>query len=76
MPSPRMLVLLSWLLLGAAAQYDAMQAAAGLSPRYYLGTSPDLLKRQSGLCGADEHSCNFLSLLLSYPLIPNLTGMN
>jgi len=41
------------------AQYGAMDLQEGLSPRFYLGNSPlpDLVRRQSGVCPSDEHSC-------------------
>ena len=55
------------LLIGCAlwsaisAQYGAVLLPEGLSPRYYLGTSQELEKRQSGICLAGQHSCKQLS---------------
>jgi len=57
MPLSKLLILLTSIFLGAVAQYVAMPQLEGLSPRYYLGISPEILKRQSGLCAANEHSC-------------------
>lgn len=45
------------LFVGVSAQYGAVEAAEGLSPRYYLGTSEEIQKRQAGVCHANEHSC-------------------
>jgi hypothetical protein len=56
--SMRLTIGIAFLWLGAVeAQYGAMEMAAGLSPRFYLGNSPELARRQSGLCPSDEHSC-------------------
>lgn len=58
MTSMHLLVILGCTLYAVVcAQYGAVPLPDGLTPRYYLGTSPELQKRQAGVCAADEHSC-------------------
>jgi hypothetical protein len=71
--SPLKLLLTTLTVVSAtvAQEYGAMriaegQLAEGLSPRYYLGLSPQpQLARRDGTCVGDSHSCTstpFLSL--------------
>jgi hypothetical protein len=62
--SPLKLLLITLSIVSATvAQYGAMQIAEGqiaegLSPRYYLGLSPQpQLARRDGSCAATSHTC-------------------
>lgn len=59
----KMLVLILMVATVVQCQMAAMNevGAAGFSPRYYLGNSPEILnKRQStGICAVDSHSCAY-----------------
>jgi hypothetical protein len=55
--------------IAVAQHYGAMpKLEVGISPRYFLGTSP-ILKRQSGVCGAGQHHCKILLILYAWQVI-------
>jgi hypothetical protein len=46
--------------INAQAQYGGIQIQEGLTPRFYLGSSPlPALERRQNLCAADQHSCEY-----------------
>ncbi|KAE8452764.1 hypothetical protein EG329_013036 [Mollisiaceae sp. DMI_Dod_QoI] len=76
-PLRLLMIIVSAFLATTTAQYGAMQAP-GLSPRYYLGGSGQLVNRQSGPCPAtNEHSCldidagDFCCLDTQYCIVTN-----
>jgi hypothetical protein len=59
-----------------SAQYGAVRLPDGLSPRYYMGTSPELHQRQTGLCAVGSHSCKKSNCELQAFLLNSVTGLD